>query len=172
MYFRIAISAGIIASILSNAYGQKSTATRQETLEWIKGKVVDLKNYPTGGLAAKNSVLSDFSFEYNACVIQYSFKSDTKGNQVVRFQKVDLSNMASCEISSDSTSVVLKSLYDQKVVKNWWTGDSFPAHVSEENAMLFDTFTVFTTPKFAKRIKKAFDHVTSLCGGGKKEEKF
>lgn len=174
MHVRIAFILGsIIANILPTAaYCQKATATKQETLEWIKGKVVDPKNYPSGGLVTKNSKLSDFSFVYTECAIQYSFKGDTKGNQVVRFQKVDLSNMGNCEISSDSASVILKSLYNQKIVKNWWIGDSFPAHLNEENALLFDTFTIFTTARYAKRLKNAFDHATSLCGGEKKDEKF
>lgn len=161
-----------MVGLLSIAYGQKSQATKEEALEWIKGKIVDPQNYPEHGLWVKSSLLHDFSFSYDECIIQYSFKSDTKGNQVIRFQKVSLNDIGSCEISNDSTSVILKTLYNQKIVKNWWVGESFPAHTSEDTAMQFDTMTIFITSRYARRIKTAFDHVTSLCGGGRREEKF
>lgn len=168
----ISVFVAAFVGMFSTAYGQNPQATKEETLEWIKGKIVDPRSYPKNGLPVKNSLLNDFAFFYDECTIQYSFKGDTKGNQVVRFQKVNLKDIESCEISGDSTTVVLKTLYNQKIVRNWWVGESFPAHRTEDTAMQFDTMTIFTTSKLARRLKNAFDHVTPLCGGGKKEEKF
>ena len=83
----------LIGMYLAATYCQKPKTTKQETLEWNKGKIADSQNYPADGLLGKNSFLNDFSFLYNECTIQYSFKGDTKGNQVIRFQKMDLSNI-------------------------------------------------------------------------------
>jgi hypothetical protein len=85
---------------------------------------------------------------------------------------VSLKDIGTCEITGDSTTVVRKTLYSQKIVRNWWVGESFPAHTSEETAMHFDTMPIFTTGKLARRLKNAFDHITPLSGGGKKDEKF
>jgi len=146
-----------------------------ETLEWLKGKLVDIKYdkyFRTGALSHNYSVSYSYKLEYNVntCTLKfienYSFIEDRNSIRNDRKEEntyeLKLSDISSIEVVYDS--FVIKTINNKKAI-----------HKKGRYEYELDEFTIKydelgDLKDHPERFVKAFTDAVNMCGGGKKEK--
>ncbi len=156
---------------------QQSSATLDETLDWLKPQITQNINLPHAN--EKSSKIKNVVWELDnpsRCILIWNgWKAGTEKKQENLLASVRLSladfdpqriETGSFSFNADNFRIVILNITDSQNLLRWQVMNN----TSEANSVSFKfkTNSISMTPmkdEMSERVKRAFGHAISLCGG-------